>query len=96
MHVRRDFVQPVQPLRREMVGNVLLHFSILASCIHLSVPLPLYLPPARLARNRLVAAIRELEVVKRRQVKHSSTYLLYFAYALAMRVRSVFTALDPD
>lgn len=43
------------------------------------------MPPANRARERLVAAIRELDVVKRRKVKNSSTYLLYYAYSLSIK-----------
>ena len=67
-----------------MVGNILLYFSVLATTISIKAPLPPYLPPASAARLRLVEAIRELDVVKRRAVRGSSTYLLYFAYSLAM------------
>lgn len=45
--------------------------------------LPPYLPPAEDARQRLVEAIRQLDVVKNRDVKQSE-HLLYFAYALMM------------
>lgn len=67
-----------------MVGNILLYFSVLATTISIKSPLPPYMPPASAARLRLVEAIRELDVVKRRAVRGSSTYLLYFAYSLAM------------
>jgi hypothetical protein len=62
----------------------LLFFSLLASILNQKSPVPSYLPPASQARRRLVEAIRELDVVKRKTVKNSSTYLLYYSYCLAM------------
>lgn len=53
--------------------------------------MPPYLPPAELFRQRLVEAIRRLDIVKRRSVRGGSRHLLYFAYACAMQV-SVCTA----
>ncbi|KAI0745606.1 Fusaric acid resistance protein-like-domain-containing protein [Earliella scabrosa] len=82
--VRRDFIIPVNRERREMVGNVILYFSVLASAFRLKSPLPPYLPPAEEARQRLVDAIRKLDVVRNRDVK-GSRHLLFFAYALTMK-----------
>ncbi|EPQ26564.1 uncharacterized protein PFL1_05886 [Pseudozyma flocculosa PF-1] len=82
--VRRDFVIPVNPERREMVGNVLLFFYTLGSAFHLKIPVPPYFPPASGCRLRLLEKIRELPVVKRRAVRGSSAYLLFYSYALAM------------
>ncbi|KAJ7049969.1 Fusaric acid resistance protein-like-domain-containing protein [Mycena amicta] len=82
--VRQDFIIPVNKERREMVGNIILGFSTLASAFRLKAPLPPYLPPAEAARQRLVAAIRKLDVVRNREVK-GSRQLLFFAYALTMK-----------
>ncbi|KAH8993429.1 Fusaric acid resistance protein-like-domain-containing protein [Lactarius akahatsu] len=82
--VRRDFILPVNKERREMVGNIILYFSTLASAFRFKAPLPPYLPPAEQARQQLVTAIRNLEVVKNREIK-GSRQLLYFAYALTMQ-----------
>ncbi|KAH9893586.1 Fusaric acid resistance protein-like-domain-containing protein [Cubamyces lactineus] len=82
--VRRDFIIPVNKERREMVGNVILYFSTLAAAFRLKSPLPPYLPPAENSRQRLVDAIRKLEVVRSREVK-GSRHLLFFAYALTMK-----------
>lgn len=84
-HVRRDFVIPVNAERREMVGNVLLYFYTLGSAFHLKSPVPPYFPPAAACRVRLLERIRELPVVKRRAVRGSSAYLLFYSYALAMK-----------
>ncbi|BGP68500.1 hypothetical protein NBRC10513v2_001833 [Rhodotorula toruloides] len=64
--VRRDFVLPVNEQRREMVGNVILYLALLSSAVSAKTPLPPFLPPAKQARERLVAKLRDLEVVKRR------------------------------
>ncbi|KAF9227087.1 hypothetical protein BS17DRAFT_861039 [Gyrodon lividus] len=82
--VRKDFILPVNKERREMVGNIILYFSTLASAFRLKAPLPPYLPPAEKARERLVDAIRKLDVVKNRDVK-VPRQLLFFAYALTMK-----------
>jgi hypothetical protein len=89
--VHHDFIIPVNKERREMVGNIILYFSVLASAFKLKAPLPPYLPPAERAQQRLVDAIRRLDVVKNRQVK-GSRQLLFFAYALTMK--SVIQELD--
>lgn len=94
--MHRDFLVPVQQLRKELVGNILLYFNILASSISLKRPLPTYLPPAGLARDRLISAVRRLDVVRQRQVKHSTTYLLYFAYAMALKVSLFFFGSPSD
>jgi hypothetical protein len=52
--VRQDLIIPVNKERREMVGNIMLSFSTLASAFRLKSPLPAYLPPAEKARLRLV------------------------------------------
>ncbi|KAJ7933967.1 hypothetical protein B0H13DRAFT_2227384 [Mycena leptocephala] len=67
--VRQEFILPVNKERREMVGNIILSFSTLASAS---------------SRQRLVAAIRKLDVVRNRDVK-GSRQLLFFAYALTMK-----------
>lgn len=66
-----------------MVGNVVLYFSVLSSALQLKKPMPPYLPPAERCRQRLVGALKELDIVKQRRVA-SSRQLLYFAYALMM------------
>ncbi|EKM80929.1 hypothetical protein AGABI1DRAFT_56115 [Agaricus bisporus var. burnettii JB137-S8] len=84
LHVRHEFIIPVNRQRREMVGNIILAFTLLASAFRLKAPLPPYLPPAEDSRRRLVDAIRNLDVVKNREVK-GSKQLLFFAYAMTMQ-----------
>lgn len=85
-----------------MTGSVILYVSLsfhssvfsidhiqlytISAGFKLRTPLPPYLPPAELNRQRLVAAIRELDVVKKRSARGGNKHLLYFAYALAMQV----------
>jgi hypothetical protein len=83
-NVRHEFILPVNKERREMAGNIILYFSTLASAFRFKAPLPPYLPPAEKARQQLVTAIRNLDVVKNREIK-GSRQLLYFAYALTMQ-----------
>lgn len=61
-------------------------FYTLSAGFRLRTPMPPYLPPAEHARQRLVEAIRGLDVVKRRSVRGGGRHLLFFAYALAMQV----------
>ncbi|KAL4253307.1 Intracellular Vesicle Transport-Associated [Abortiporus biennis] len=82
--VKTEFIIPVNRERREMVGNVILYFYILASAFRLKSPLPPYLPPAENSRQQLVNAIRNLDVIRNRNVK-GSRQLLFFAYALTMQ-----------
>ncbi|KAL9940673.1 hypothetical protein V8E36_000161 [Tilletia maclaganii] len=84
-NVRRDFVIPVNAQRREMVGNVLLFFWMLGSAFHLKTPMPPYMPPVKSSREALIARIRELPAVKRRAIRGSSEYLLFYSYVLAMK-----------
>ncbi|KAL0956925.1 hypothetical protein HGRIS_003029 [Hohenbuehelia grisea] len=83
-HVRQDFIVPVNRERHEMVGNIILSFSTLASAFRLKAPLPPYLPPAEKSRQRLVEAIRRLEIVRNREVK-GSRHLLFFAYVVNLK-----------
>lgn len=48
------------PLRRELVGSVLLCFYIYAGALILKQPLPTYLPPAYESRERLLKKLREV------------------------------------
>ncbi|KAL7419461.1 hypothetical protein Q5752_006299 [Cryptotrichosporon argae] len=83
--IRQAFVVPVNPLRREMAGSVILYFYTLSAGFRLRTPMPPYLPPAERARQRLVEAIRSLDIVRRRSVRGGGRHLLFFAYALAMQ-----------
>ncbi|KAJ9102098.1 hypothetical protein QFC20_005107 [Naganishia adeliensis] len=88
--IHRDFIRPVNKERKEMVGNVILYFYLLAASLRLRFPMPASLPPAETARQRLVSAMSRLDVsaIQRRQQDTETPdtrHLLYFAYAMAMQ-----------
>ncbi|KAK4058586.1 hypothetical protein OIO90_000030 [Microbotryomycetes sp. JL221] len=82
--IRKDFIQHCQQERRQLVGTVVLYFSLLASTLNLKTPLPAFLPPASEARIRLVDKLKTLQIVKKRIVRGGSEGLLYLGYALTM------------
>lgn len=63
-----------------------LQLYTISSGFRLRTPMPPYLPPAEIARQELVQAIRSLGPVKHRSVQGGGKHLLFFAYALAMQV----------
>ncbi|KAF0395344.1 Fusaric acid resistance protein-like-domain-containing protein [Gigaspora margarita] len=83
--IRRDFISPIAEERRELVGNVLLYFYVLAAALRLKTPLPAYLPPAERARKQLLTKIRDLPVVRQRVIEgNDEHYIVYYAYVLVM------------
>ncbi|KAI8136713.1 Fusaric acid resistance protein-like-domain-containing protein [Fennellomyces sp. T-0311] len=83
--VHQDFILPVNQERKEMAGNILLYFYLLASALRLKTPLPPHLPPARAAWKRLLARLREIPVVKSQQVvERDNVYTFYYAYVTMM------------
>jgi hypothetical protein len=83
--VRRDFIYPVNPQRKEMVGNILLYLYMLASALRLKTPLPPYMPPARQAWETLLVSLRQLPAVKSRMLRErNEAYMFYFAYVVMM------------
>lgn len=84
-HVRRDFIYPVNPQRKEMVGNILLYLYILASALRLKTPLPPYMPPARQAWEALLRSLRHTPAVKSHLLRErDEAYMFYFAYVVMM------------
>ncbi|WRT68516.1 uncharacterized protein IL334_005492 [Kwoniella shivajii] len=83
--MRKEFVVPVNKERREMAGHVILYFYTLSAGFRTRTPLPPYLPPAEEARQKLIDAIRSLDVVKKRSVRGGGRHLLFFAYATSMQ-----------
>ncbi|ORX62789.1 hypothetical protein DM01DRAFT_1360806 [Hesseltinella vesiculosa] len=73
-------VVPTGHLARDMVGNVLLYFYLLASALHLKTPLPPYFPPARSAWLLLIQELRQ----DHRLASHPNqqAYMIYFAYSI--------------
>ncbi|PKY38564.1 hypothetical protein RhiirA4_336561 [Rhizophagus irregularis] len=83
--IRRDFIIPVSKERKDLVGNTILYFYILAAALRLKTPLPPYLPPAEKARKKLIKKIRNLPVVKKRVIEgNDEHYIVYYAYVLVM------------
>lgn len=83
--VQSDFIVPVSKERKEMVGNVLLYFYILASAMRLKTPLPPYLPPARKAWESLILRLRQLPVVQSKKLlEKDHVYLFYYAYVTVL------------
>ncbi|KAI9314607.1 Fusaric acid resistance protein-like-domain-containing protein [Dichotomocladium elegans] len=84
--IQRDFIIPVNQERREMVGNVLLYFYLLASALRLKTPLPPYFPPARNAWQNLINRLRRLPVVVQahNMSEKEHVYVLYYAYVTMM------------
>lgn len=83
--VQRDFVIPVSHERREMVGNVLLYFYLLASALRLKTPLPPYFPPARQAWQGLLSHLQQLPTVQHQYLlEKDHVYIFYYAYVTMM------------
>ncbi|KAI8982993.1 Fusaric acid resistance protein-like-domain-containing protein [Pilobolus umbonatus] len=79
--VQGNIIIPANEERREVVGNVLLYFYILASALHLKTPLPPYLPPARSAWELLVVKLQHLPVVQSKKIlEKDHVYLFYYVY----------------
>ncbi|KAJ8663220.1 hypothetical protein O0I10_001397 [Lichtheimia ornata] len=87
---------------KEMVGNSLLYFYVLASALQLKTPLPPYLPPAERARKQLMLQLQDTSL-------HSEGhYMIYYAYLVLMEdvirdldslgkvMKDLFGALIPD
>ncbi|TPX41114.1 hypothetical protein SeMB42_g05723 [Synchytrium endobioticum] len=82
--VRHEFVGPVEEVRREMVGAILLYFYVLAGALVIKAPLPPQLPLVNSVRLRLVEKVRELPILREMGKRADSSYLYYHSYILAM------------
>ncbi|KAG0173920.1 hypothetical protein DFQ30_006552 [Apophysomyces sp. BC1015] len=83
--VQKTFIMPANAERREMVGNVLLYFYLLASALRLKTPLPPYFPPARKAWQSLLVRLHELPVARTQQtLDNDNVHLFYYAYVTMM------------
>ncbi|KAI9323263.1 Fusaric acid resistance protein-like-domain-containing protein [Dichotomocladium elegans] len=84
-NVHQDFILPVSRQRREMAGNILLYFYLLASALRLKTPLPPQLPPARAAWKTLLQALKELPIGKSKHLlENDHVYMFYYAYVTMM------------
>ncbi|EOR01749.1 hypothetical protein E3P92_00705 [Wallemia ichthyophaga] len=97
----RRFMDKFREERREMVGNVLLFFSVIASALYSKSPLAPYLPPANKSRQALMdkiqaasstasataamAAQASTSSTQDLEINSTASHLLVFAYALCMR-----------
>jgi hypothetical protein len=83
--VQHDFMTPVAQERREMVGNVLLYFYLLASALRLKTPMPPYFPPARKAWKSLLDQLCEMPIAKSKKLlEKDNVYVCYYAYVTLM------------
>ncbi|KAF9923506.1 hypothetical protein FBU30_006443 [Linnemannia zychae] len=82
----RDLVTgPMNYYRRDMVGALLLYFSVLSSSLASKTPLPPYLPSARLARLRVIYLVRQaISAHQEITGKDQYTYIYYYAYSSAL------------
>ncbi|KAF9539743.1 hypothetical protein EC957_005074 [Mortierella hygrophila] len=82
----RDLVTgPMNYYRRDMVGALLLYFSVLSSSLASKTALPPYLPSARMARMRVIHNVRQ--AIAARQAKTGEdhyTYIYYYAFSSAL------------
>ncbi|KAF9128659.1 hypothetical protein BGX30_014239 [Mortierella sp. GBA39] len=82
----RDLVTgPMNYYRRDMVGALLLYFSVLSSSLASKTALPPYLPSARMARLRVIYNVRQ--AIAARQAKTGEdhyTYIYYYAFSSAL------------
>ncbi|KAI8973011.1 Fusaric acid resistance protein-like-domain-containing protein [Pilobolus umbonatus] len=83
--VQHDLMLPLSLARREMVGNVILYFYLLASALRLKTPMPPYFPPARKAWQSLLVQLREMPIEKtKRLIEKNNVYIFYYAYVTLM------------
>ncbi|KAI8059981.1 Fusaric acid resistance protein-like-domain-containing protein [Gilbertella persicaria] len=83
--VQHDFMIPVASERKELVGNVLLYFYLLASALRLKTPMPPYFPPARKAWKSLLEQLFHMPMERSKQlVEKNDVYMFYYAYVTLM------------
>ncbi|ORY99764.1 hypothetical protein BCR41DRAFT_375337 [Lobosporangium transversale] len=83
--VRELVTGPMNYYRRDMVGALLLYFSVLSSSLAAKSPLPPYLPSARMARLRVIYNVREAIAANRVVTGEDHyTYIYYYAFSSAL------------
>ncbi|KAG0026754.1 hypothetical protein BGZ81_006114 [Podila clonocystis] len=82
----RDLVTgPMNYYRRDMVGALLLYFSVLSSSLASKTPLPPYLPSARMARLRVIYNVRVAIAGHQAATSQNHyTYIYYYAFSSAL------------
>ncbi|KAG0313563.1 hypothetical protein BGZ99_008744 [Dissophora globulifera] len=77
---------PLNDNRRDVVGALLLCFSILSSSLATKSPLPPYLPSARMARLRVIYNVRGLISAHQAITGQGHyTFIYYYAYSSALK-----------
>ncbi|CEP12732.1 hypothetical protein [Parasitella parasitica] len=83
--IQHSFMTTVAHERKEMVGNVLLYFYLLASALRLKTPMPPYFPPARKAWKSLLEQLCEMPIAKSKKLlEQNNVYVFYYAYVTLM------------
>ncbi|KAI9271970.1 Fusaric acid resistance protein-like-domain-containing protein [Sporodiniella umbellata] len=83
--IHREFMAPVAHERREMTGNILLYFYLLASALRLKTPMPPYFPPAKKAWEQLLLHIKKSPVNQPKYLlEEENGYIFYYAYVTLM------------
>ncbi|KAI8647098.1 Fusaric acid resistance protein-like-domain-containing protein [Parasitella parasitica] len=83
--IQHNFMTTVAHERKEMVGNVLLYFYLLASALRLKTPMPPYFPPARKAWKSLLDQLCEMPIAKSKKLlEQDNVYVFYYAYVTLM------------
>ncbi|KAK3814909.1 MAG: aluminum activated malate transporter-domain-containing protein [Benniella sp.] len=83
--VRELVTGPMNYYRRDMVGALLLYFSVLSSSLASKSPLPPYLPSARIARLRVIYNVREAIAAHQATTgENHYTYIYYYAFSSAL------------
>ncbi|KAG0238776.1 hypothetical protein BGW42_002642 [Actinomortierella wolfii] len=83
--VRELVTGPMNYYRRDMVGALLLYFSVLSSSLASKSPLPPYLPSARMARLRVIYNVREAIAAHQAATGEDHyTYIYYYAFSSAL------------
>ncbi|KAG0277126.1 hypothetical protein BGZ95_006470 [Linnemannia exigua] len=82
----RDLVTgPMNYFRRDMVGALLLYFSVLSSSLASKTALPPYLPSARMARLRVIYNVRQAIAAHQAETGEDHyTYIYYYAFSSAL------------
>lgn len=88
-NVHHSLVLPVSRERREMAGNILLYFYLLASALRLKTPLPPQFPPAHSAWKSLLTRMRQLPIGQSQQLLDMDhVYMFYYGMCLLIYDRT--------
>ncbi|KAF9571252.1 hypothetical protein EC968_000795 [Mortierella alpina] len=83
--VRNTVIGPMNYYRRDLVGAMLLYFSVISSSLASKTALPPFLPSARLARLRVVNSVRNAILAHQAQTGEDHySYIYIFAFSTAL------------